>query len=235
MIIKTVRNYEKLSEAAAIIIASQVIRKPDSVLGLATGSTPAGTYAMLVKMHKEGLLDFSRITTFNLDEYCGISSSNPQSYNYYMQEHLFSHINIPDGNIHIPDGMAKNPGEECENYEKKLAEAGGVDLQILGVGQNGHVGFNEPGGEFSERTCVVKLSQSTIDANSRFFSSPGEVPKTALSMGIQTILSAKEILLIAGNDKSDVIRKLKKGGITSGFPVSILRYHPNCSVIYAEN
>jgi len=235
MNIITVKNYDTLSKMAANMIAAQVNKKPNSVLGFATGSSPLGTYKNLIEMCKKGLVDFSQVTTFNLDEYYGLSRENSQSYYYFMMENLFGHINLPKENIHIPNGKAADIEEECKNYEEQIKDANGVDLQLLGVGHNGHVGFNEPDDVFHNYTRLVKLTESTIEANKRFFESADDVPKTALSMGIKTIMMAREIVLVAGPDKADIINKLREESCTPEIPASILHYHQNCTIIFAEN
>lgn len=183
MNIITVKDYDTMSKMAAGIIAAQINTKPDTVLGLATGSSPLGTYRNLIEMNQNGLVDFSKVVTFNLDEYCGLSRENPQSYYYFMMENLFKHVNIPKENIHIPNGLAKDTDEECKNYELQIKKANGVDLQLLGIGFNGHIGFNEPDDVFHNFTRRVKLTQSTIEANKRFFESADDVPRYAISMG----------------------------------------------------
>ena len=231
MNIITVKNYDMMSDLAALLIAARVLEKPNSILGFATGSTPNGTYQNLIKMYNNGLVDFSQVKTFNLDEYCGLPQEHEQSYNYYMNENLFKHINIKAENIKIPNGMADDFDTESMEYETAIKNAGGVDLQLLGVGLNGHIGFNEPDNIFHNITREVELTQSTIDANSRFFQDKSEVPKTAISMGIGTIMSAKEIVLLAGEDKNEVVQKLQDNVVSPEFPVSILHYHPKCTII----
>lgn len=231
----TVNSYDELSEISAGMIAAQLNKKPNSVLGLATGSTPCGAYKLLVEKCKRGLVDFSGVVTFNLDEYCGLGRDDPQSYYYFMMENLFGHVNIPEENINIPDGKAADLELECKEYEEKIVKAGGVDLQLLGIGQNGHIGFCEPDDCFHNVTRVVELAEATIESNKRFFSSADEVPKTALSMGIKTIMSAKEVLVIAGADKAEIVGKLKAAQCTPRIPASILHYHPCCTVIWAKN
>jgi len=230
----TVKSYDELSKIAANIIAAQVNRKPNSVIGFATGSSPVGTYKNLVEMYRNGLVDFSKVTTFNLDEYYGLTRENPQSYYYFMMENLFSHVNIPTENINIPNGMAEDVEAECREYENRIKQANGIDLQLLGIGHNGHIGFNEPDDVFHNNTRLVKLTQSTIEANKRFFASADEVPKTAISMGIKTIMSAREILIIAGPDKSEIMGRLLEETCTPKVPASILHYHPCCTVIWAK-
>ena len=229
-----VNNYDEMSKLASQMIASQIREKPDTVLGLATGGTPVGTYKALVEMHRQDGLDFSRVTTFNLDEYIGLDHEHHQSYYYFMGEKLFNHVNIPAANIHIPNGMAQDTDKECNDYEQQINDAGGIDFQLLGVGSNGHIGFNEPEEVFYNKTRLVGLAASTIEANARFFNDRNEVPTTAISMGIGTIMSARKIVLIAGAEKLEVIKQLEKPIVSPQFPVSILHYHPNCTVVYAE-
>jgi len=197
MEIKPISSYSKMSKLAAKIVAKQIEDKPNTVLGLATGSTPLGMYRELVKLHKKGKLDFSKVTTFNLDEYLGLSPEHPQSYHYYMYENFFNHVNIEEKNIHIPKGDTKDPVQECLNYEKEIEKVGGIDLQILGIGINGHVGFNEPNINLEAKTHVIQLSNDTIKANSRFFKNLGEVPKKAITIGMATIMKSKRIILMA--------------------------------------
>lgn len=225
------KTYEELSKAAADIIKEAITKKPNIVLGLATGSTPIGCYQELIKMHKEGL-DFSKVATFNLDEYLGLSADHPQSYNYFMYENLFNYININHKDIYIPGGTTKNVEEFSKEYEKKIKEVGGIDLQLLGIGSDGHIGFNEPGTPLDSRTQLVKLAESTIQDNSRFFKKREDVPKFAITMGIQTIFEAKKILLLAsGENKAEVISKALEGPITPQITASILQKHPDTIVI----
>ena len=234
MKIITVKNLEKLNQLAAEIIAEQVKGEPRSVLGFATGSSPVGTYKKLIDLNKSGVLDFSDVTSFNLDEYCGVPCTDSQSYHYFMMDKLFSHININKKNINIPNGTAKNFAKECDQYEKKIMKAGGIDLQILGVGNNGHIGFNEPDTVFYNKTRQVALTTNTINANKRFFACVDDVPKTALSMGTGTIMAARKILLVAGPEKREIINQLKQDTVSPQLPVSILHYHPDCTIIFAE-
>ena len=228
----TENDYDGASAVAAGIIADFVAANPTGVLGLATGSTPEGAYARLIEAHRAGKADFSRITSFNLDEYHPIERANSQSYTYYMQEKLFSHINIDPANAHLPDGEAADPCAECAAYETKIAVAGGIGLQLLGIGLNGHIGFNEPGTAFPKATHHVALDPSTIAANARFFDSAEQVPKHALTMGIGTIFAAKEILLmVTGAAKADIIEKAMFGEITPQVPASILQLHPNVTLV----
>jgi glucosamine-6-phosphate deaminase len=228
------KSYADLSRKAANIISAQIILEPESVLGLATGSTPIGTYQNLVKGYQNGDLDFSRVRTINLDEYCGLSTDHEQSYRYFMNYHLFNHINIDRNNANVPNGCADDLQEECSRYEKLIASLGGIDLQLLGIGHNGHIAFNEPNSYFEKDTHVVELKESTIQANARFFNTIDEVPKKAISMGIQSIMRARKILLIAnGSDKKDIVMKSVYGPITPEVPASILQLHPDCTVIYS--
>lgn len=232
MRVKICENYAEMSRKAALIIAGQVAVKPDSVLGLATGSTPEGAYSELIKMYRAGDADFSRVTTFNLDEYYPISPQNPQSYRYFMEEKLFRHINVPEERIHIPNGEAGGPEEECEAYDIAIKAAGGVDLQVLGIGQNGHIGFNEPAETLYPRTHLTELTESTVHANSRFFSSADEVPRQALTMGMETIFSARKILLLAsGAAKRDAVAAVLTGGITTAVPATLLNLHPDAVLL----
>lgn len=227
-----VDDYNKMSEKAAIMVASQIILKPDSILGLATGDTPLGMYEELIKMYNNKEIDFSKAKSFNLDEYYGLGKDNTQSYNYYMRENLFKHINIKEENINIPDGTAKDIEAECKNYEKRIQEQGGIDLQVLGIGVNGHIGFNEPDITFEAETHLVNLDEKTIESNSRFFDSVEEVPTKAISMGIKTIMHSKRIILLAcGESKAEAIFKTMKGKITPKTPASILQLHNDVTVI----
>jgi glucosamine-6-phosphate deaminase len=235
MHLEIVKDYETLSKRAAYILASQIILKPASVLGLATGSTPVGTYRELVKIYNEGLISFSRVITINLDEYYGLDKDDEQSYHYFMREHLFNHVDIKDENINIPDGKAVDVEAECRRYENIIEAVGGIDLQLLGIGQNGHIGFNEPGEHFEALTHLVDLTENTIKANARFFSSPEEVPTQAISMGIKSIMGAKKILLLAsGEKKAGAVYKMLKGKITPQVPASVLQMHPDVVVLVDE-
>lgn len=225
-------TYADASRACALLIASQMIVKPDSVLGLATGSTPIGTYENLVAMYEAGDIDFSTIKTANLDEYKGLSPENDQSYRYFMNDHLFSHVNIDMNNTNVPNGLEPDSKKACEDYEKIIEELGGVDLQLLGLGPNGHIGFNEPCDEFVKKTHCVDLTESTISANARFFTSMDEVPKQAYTMGIETIMRAKKIVLIAtGANKAETVKKSFFGPVTPEVPASILQLHPDCTIV----
>ena len=225
-------NYQGLSRQAAEIIKKQIVKKPDSVLGLATGSTPVGLYKELIELYKKEKLDFSRIVTFNLDEYIGLGPNHPQSYNFFMRNNLFQWININPKNIFIPDGTAKDTKKYCQWYEKKIETKGGIDLQVLGIGRNGHVGFNEPRAEFVSTTREVSLDDMTVQDNARFFKDASEVPRKAITMGIATIMKAKQILLlVSGADKASIIYQALKGPITEKVPASILQKHRALTVI----
>ena len=229
------KDYEDMSRKAANIIASQVVLKPDCVLGLATGSTPIGAYKNLVEKYEQGDLDFSQVTTVNLDEYKGLPRENDQSYFYFMNHNLFDHINIDKDNTNVPNGVAADLQAECERYEQVVADMGGVDIQLLGIGNNGHIAFNEPCEEFPEKTHIVDLTQNTIEANARFFSSMDEVPKKALTMGIGTIMKAKKIVLLAnGAKKAQTIYDTVYGPITPKVPASVLRLHPDVTIFADE-
>ena len=230
-----VKNYEELSRTAATIIAGVILSKPDCILGLATGSSPVGTYDQLAAMYEEGILDFSHVKSVNLDEYVGLDGSNDQSYRYFMNHNLFDHININKENTNVPNGTAADLEAECERYEQVVASMGGVDVQLLGIGNNGHIAFNEPCEEFPEKTHVVNLTQNTIEANARFFASMDDVPKKALTMGIGTIMKAKKIVLLAnGAKKAQTIYDTVYGPITPKVPASILRLHPDVTIFVDE-
>lgn len=227
-------SYQSVSEMAKEIVIEAVYKKPNLVLGLPTGSTPLGLYDLLIKSFTEGRVDFSNVVTFNLDEYCGLKKTDPQSYYYFMQENLFSKINIKKENIHILDGMAKNYIEECDKYEEEIRRVGGIDLQILGIGKNGHIGFNEPGSLKDSRTRLINLDKQTVEDNARFFSSKNKVPKAALTMGIGTILESKKIILLAGKEKKETIGKVLSRSISPDIPASYLKLHNNCTFIVEE-
>ena len=231
----TVDTYEKLSRQAANIISAQVILKPDSVLGLATGSSPLGTYKQLIEWYEKGDIDFSKVTSVNLDEYVGHDGTNDQSYRYFMNKNFFEHINIDISNTFVPNGCAVDLAGEGKRYDEHIAELGGIDLQLLGIGLDGHIGFNEPDKNFVKSTHVVDLHESTIKANSRFFANEDEVPERAITMGMVSIMQAKKILLIAsGKEKRDILEKAFYGPITPEIPASILQLHPDITVIYSE-
>lgn len=229
------KDYKEMSRKAANIISAQVILKPDSVLGLATGSSPIGTYEELIERYKKGDLDFSQVTSVNLDEYKGLTPDNDQSYYYFMQENLFKHININKENTFIPDGTQPDSQKACDAYNGIIHSVGGVDLQLLGLGNNGHIGFNEPDESFAKETHCVDLAPSTIEANARFFSSKEEVPTKAYTMGIKTIMEAKKILLVvSGEGKADIVRDAFFGPITPRVPASILQLHPDVILVGDE-
>jgi len=226
-----VENYEKLSKITADLIAAQVILKPNSVLGLATGSSPLGTYEALIKENKTGTVDFSNVRTVNLDEYYGLTPDHPQSYRYFMDQNLFNHINIDKGNTYVPDGMANDIDAESAGYEALINELGGVDLQLLGIGNNGHIAFNEPCDYFPRYVHRVELTESTIQANSRLFDKIEEVPTQAMTMGIGTIMKAKKIVIIAGSEKKEIMNKAIYGDITPQIPASVLQLHSDVVVV----
>ena len=231
-----VDTYEELSKKAAGIIAAQVIMKPDCVLGLATGSSPLGTYANLAKMCDAGELDFSKVTSVNLDEYAGLDGSHDQSYRYFMDTNLFSKINIDRAKTFVPSGVAEDLVAEGKAYDELIKSLGGIDIQLLGIGLDGHIGFNEPEEVFTAETHPVKLDESTIEANARFFASKDDVPRYAITMGMMSIMQAKKILLIAnGEKKKAVIEKMFNGPVDPMMPASILQLHPDVTVIFAEN
>ena len=236
MRILKVKNYDEMSKKAAAVIAAQIVAKPDSVLGLATGSTPIGTYQYLVKKYQERELDFSGIKTANLDEYKGLTKENDQSYYYFMNTNLFQHVNVDMNNTNIPNGMAEDADAECSRYEEVIKELGGVDLQLLGLGHDGHIGFNEPEDHFAKQTHCVDLTEMTIEANKRFFASADDVPKQAFTMGIGTIMRARKVLMIvSGKDKAPILKEALYGPVTPQVPASILQFHPDAIVIADED
>ena len=225
-------NYEEMSKKAAEIVKKQIKEKPNTVLGLATGSTPLGMYKHLIEMYKRGEIDFSNVITFNLDEYIGLSPDHPQSYHYFMFHNFFNHINIKKENVHIPNGIAEDLEEECRKYEEEIEKAGGIDLQILGIGINGHIGFNEPDESIETKTHVVTLTEKTINANKRFFKSAEEVPRKAITMGLGSIMKAKKIVLLAsGKNKAEAIKETIKGQLTTKVPATVLALHPDVTII----
>ncbi|WP_053982529.1 glucosamine-6-phosphate deaminase [Niameybacter massiliensis] len=233
MLIIKASSYEDLSRKAANIISAQVILNKKSVLGLATGSSPLGVYKQLIDWYNKNDIDFSSVTTVNLDEYLTLSGDNVQSYRYFMNQNFFDHINVKKENTHVPNGLATDLEAECIRYDELIENLGGIDVQLLGIGHNGHIGFNEPDEAFEKMTHVVDLGETTIEANTRFFESRDEVPRQAITMGIKSIMQAKKIILIAsGNDKLDILRKALKGPIVPQVPASILQLHPNLTVIY---
>ncbi|MEK3799197.1 glucosamine-6-phosphate deaminase [Peribacillus sp. FSL H8-0477] len=230
-----VTNYQEMSKAAADYIISKVRQSPNLILGLATGGTPVGTYKYLVEDHKKNKTSYKDVTTFNLDEYVGLAKENPQSYHSYMNEHFFNHIDINPANTHVPNGKIESIKDEPAAYEELIKEAGGIDLQVLGIGQNGHIGFNEPGTPFSSNSHIIELAPSTIEANARYFESPEEVPTKANTMGINTIMKSKEILLlVSGENKRQALSQLLEGKISEDFPASALLNHPNVVIIADE-
>ena len=225
-------DYKAMSRRAANIISAQVITKPDSVLGLATGGTPVGAYQQLVEWYKKGDLSFAEIKTVNLDEYLGLSPHHEQSYRYFMQVNLFDHIDIKPENTHVLNGLAKDPQAECAAYNQLIRDLGGIDLQLLGMGHNGHIAFNEPGDDFGLETHVVTLTDRTIDANTRFFESRDEVPRHALSMGIKNIMQARRILIVvSGEEKAETVCKAFAGTVTKDVPASVLQLHPDVTLV----
>lgn len=229
------KDYNEMSRKAANIISAQIIMKPDAVLGLATGSSPIGTYKQLIDWYNKGDLDFSEIRSVNLDEYKGLDASNPQSYAYFMRHNLFDSVNIKLENTNIPNGLETDIEKECTRYNNIIKSLGGIDLQLLGIGNNGHIGFNEPGEAFEKETHCVKLTENTIQANARFFSSIGEVPTHAYSTGIKNIMQARSILLIvSGEAKAEAMYQALFGPITPTVPASILQLHNNVSIVADE-
>lgn len=229
------KNYQDLSRKAANIISAQIIMKPDCVLGLATGSSPIGTYKQLIEWYNKGDLDFAKVTTINLDEYKGLDPDNDQSYRYFMNTNLFDHVNIDKARTFVPDGLEPDPQKACAAYNEIIRSHGGIDLQLLGLGRNGHIGFNEPGAAFEKETHCVDLTESTIEANKRFFASEDDVPKQAYTMGIKNIMQAKKILLIAGGEeKAEALKNSLYGPITPSVPASILQLHNDVTVIADE-
>jgi glucosamine-6-phosphate deaminase len=230
------KNYDEMSAKAADIFAQEIIMKPSGVFGFATGSSPIGLYKELVAKHKAGRLDFSGITSFNLDEYYPIEKSNSQSYDYFMKEQLFNHVNINFSRVFIPNGEAEDMMAESTAFDAKMEAAGGIDMQLLGLGTNGHIGFNEPDEVFSKGTHSVKLAESTIHANARFFSDISQVPRKAITMGIKSIMKARKILLIAsGANKVAVVKAFIYGDITPRIPASVLQFHPDVTVVLDED
>jgi len=229
------KNYDDMSRKAANLFFAQIIAKPDSILGLATGSSVLGLYANLIEYYKNGDLDFSNALSINLDEYIGLSAENDQSYRYYMDSNLFKHINIKPENTNLPDGLAKDIQRECKRYNDLIEQFGGADIQLLGLGHNGHIGFNEPAEIFIKETHVVDLDESTVQANARFFESIDQVPKKAVTMGIQNIMQAKKVVLcVSGAQKANILKEVLTGAVTPNVPGSILQLHPNLTVVADE-
>ncbi len=225
-------DYEEMSVVSARLIARQIKRKHDLVLGLATGDTPVGTYRELVQLHQTEGLDFSKVKSFNLDEYLGLSPLHPNSYNVFMRRNLFDHLNVNPENVYVPQGNIDDPEEFSDWYEEQIKRAGGIDLQVLGIGTDGHIGFNEPGSSFASRTRVKALYKQTIEDNSRFFESVDDVPRFAITMGVGTILDARRILLIAnGTKKADVVAQFIEGPVTSQITASALQLHSEVTVV----
>lgn len=225
-------TYEEISKLSAQKIASLIKDKPRAVIGLATGSTPLGTYKELIRLHKEEDLDFSQVVSFNLDEYVGLPEDNDQSYHYFMWENLFRHINIAPANVHIPDGNDEDIEQACEEYEMEIEDLGGIDVQLLGIGSNGHIAFNEPGSSLGSRTRIKTLDEKTLKDNARFFSSLDEVPQYCVTMGIGTILEARQLILLAnGANKAEAIRAAVEGPISASVPASAIQLHPDVTVI----
>ena len=232
MKIYAAKDYNDMSRKAGNLIAAQIIMKPDAVLGLATGSTPVGTYQCLTEWYKAGTLSFKTVRSVNLDEYKGLNRENDQSYYYFMHDHLFNHVNIRPECTNVPNGMEPDAEKECRRYEALIDSLGGADLQLLGLGHNGHIGFNEPAPVFEKMTHCVDLTESTIEANKRFFASADEVPKQAYTMGIGTIMKAKKILVVvSGEDKAEIVAKAFSGDVTPEVPASILQMHQDVTVV----
>lgn len=235
MKVRIVKNYEEMSKEGARLIAEVIKNKPEAVLGLATGSTPEGLYKEFISLNKEGKIDFSKCTTVNLDEYLGLGGDHEQSYRYFMNQKLFNHININKENTYVPNGLAKDVSEECKSYDKRIEQLGGIDVQLLGIGNNGHIAFNEPEEELSFGTHVTNLTESTIEANARFFSSIEEVPKQALTMGIGSIMKARKIVLLAsGASKAEAVKQLVSGKITTQSPATMLQVHHDVTLVLDE-
>ena len=229
------KNYQDMSRKAANIISAQVIMKPHCVLGLATGSSPIGTYKQLIEWYNKGDLDFARVMSINLDEYKGLSPENPQSYRYFMNTNLFDHVNIDKTRTFVPNGLEPDPEKACAAYEEIIRQSGGIDLQLLGLGRNGHIGFNEPADSFARETHCVNLTESTIDANKRFFESENDVPRQAYTMGIGSIMKARKILVVvSGEDKADALKATICGPITQQVPASILQLHNDVTIVADE-
>ncbi len=230
------KNEAEVGKAAGMIVASEILKKPDCILGLATGSTPIPTYQEMIRMNKEGILDFSKVRSFNLDEYIGLSPEHVCSYRRFMNEQLFDHINIDKANTHVPCGVGADHEADAKAYDAAVEAAGGIDLQILGIGHDGHIGFNEPGDEFVSGTNIVTLTDMTIDANTRFFEKREDVPRQAITLGNRNIMAAKRIILLAtGKGKAKAIAQAIKGNITPRMPASLLQVHPNVQFLLDED
>jgi len=225
-------HYLDMSRKAVNLLSAQVILFPSSVLGLATGSTPLGVYRQLVEWHRKGDIDFSRTSTVNLDEYVGLALGHSQSYRHYMKQNFFNHINVDPARTHLPDGLASDLLAECRRYDSIIDTLGGIDLQLLGLGHDGHIGFNEPGQAFEKMTHVVQLTPQTIEANARFFANPSDVPKRALTMGIKSIMLAKKlVIVVSGADKAEILAKVLYGPVTPEIPGSIIQLHPDATIV----
>ena len=236
MLVQVIDDYDALSARAAEIVTAQIRRKPNSVIGFATGSTPKGLYNRLIENHRARGLDFSKVTTFNLDEYVGLPPEHDQSYHDYMWSNLFDHINVNPSNVHIPHGMADDVDEFCRWYEQQIEAAGGIDLQILGIGANGHLAFNEPGSSLGSRTRIKTLTEKTVQDNARFFDDPDEVPEYAITMGIGTIMEANKLLLLAsGTRKAQAIKDTLEGPVTAMVPATIVQLHRQAHVLLDED
>ena len=232
MRIYVTEDYQAMSRKVANLLAAQVMMKPDCVLGLATGSTPVGAYQRLVELYRAGDVDFSQVRSINLDEYVGLAPTHDQSYRYFMQSNLFDHVNIDPANTNVPQGLAEDPEAECRRYNQVIHDLGPIDLQLLGMGHNGHIGFNEPSDVFERETHVVDLAQSTIQANARFFASADEVPRQAMTMGVQTIMQARKVLVaVSGKDMAEIVKKAFTGPVTPQVPASILQMHPDVVLV----
>lgn len=230
------KTYEELSAAAAELIATVVVEKPSAVLGLATGSSPIGTYNELIARYERGELDFSAVRSVNLDEYVGLDGKHEQSYRYFMDTHLFDRVNIDKNNTFVPDGLTDDPDAYGEQYDQNIVTLGGIDLQLLGIGLDGHIGFNEPADHFVAATHRETLDPSTIEANARFFASKDDVPTSAITMGMRSIMQAKKILIIgSGKKKIEVLERAFQGDVTPMLPASILQLHPDVTVITSED
>jgi glucosamine-6-phosphate deaminase len=236
MNVRISRHAEEASLIAAGLIREVLRKKPTAVLGLAAGNTPLLLYRELIRMHREEGLDFSRVTTFNLDEYIGLTPIHPQSYHAFMESHLFAHLNLRPENVHVPDGMAENPAASCRDYDQAIEDAGGMDLQILGIGVNGHIGFNEPAASFSPRTCIQRLAWQTLRGNARVFGGDlSRVPRTGITLGIKTILEARMIILLAfGSKKATAVAAMVEGPVTPTVPASVLQEHPHVRIFLDE-
>ncbi len=236
MLIHVYKNAQEVGKAAAMIVAGEILKKEDCVLGLATGSTPIPTYQEMARMNREGLIDFSKVRSYNLDEYIGLSPDHICSYRRFMNEQLFDHINIDKANTHVPCGIGEDHEADARAYDEAVEAAGGIDLQILGIGHDGHIGFNEPGDEFVSATNIVTLTDMTIDANTRFFEKRDDVPRQAITLGNRNIMAAKRIILLAtGKDKAPAIAAAIKGNITPKMPASLLQVHPNVQFLLDED